>query len=339
MAESSFDLDFEGKSESALEHTIHDYKKIIDNALRVQFNGDSYLSRAACKAILAGGKRTRAVLSLLSCEATCGDYAKAMPVALSFELAHSASLIQDDILDNSSTRHNEPAIHSMYGSVRAILVSDYLLFSIFYELSRLQDSGVSTVKLARILRYVAESAKLAAKGEFSDMLARTKGSITEEEYIETAGMKTGAIFAGAAAAGAVAGGANSQVVKAMYQYGHSYGVAFQILDDVLDFVGDPSKTGKPILKDYENHASNIVLVHALSKSSSSSIQELESSEIIPMIERNGSLEKAALLAQRFARLARSQLKILPDSRPKRTLDYLTHSLFASFRIQRMEEPR
>ena len=310
------------------------YRQAIEDALRSLFVGDSYLSKASYKAIAAGGKRVRSTVALLACEAVCGSYARALPVALSFELAHVASLIQDDILDDSPMRHGKPSIHSEHGSVRAILVSDYLLFNIFHELSTLQDNGISTSRLAQILRYVADSAKWAAKGEFSDMLAATKGSLTEEEYIETASMKTASLFAGAAASGAVAGGASAELVKALYSFGHSYGVAFQILDDVLDFIGDPAETGKPALKDYENHASNIVLVNApLTKleDPAGESSALESWHVlVSTLERAGSIEKASMLGQKYCRRARSHLRLLPDSTPRRLLDHLAHSLSLRF---------
>ncbi|HZW57381.1 MAG TPA: polyprenyl synthetase family protein [Nitrososphaerales archaeon] len=341
MAESSFELAYQPKKIASFEYAISHYKSVVDTALRKLFVGDSYLSRASYKAISSGGKRIRATLALLSCEATCGSYEKALPVALSFELAHSASLIQDDILDDSSMRHNKPAIHSEYGSVRAILISDYLLFNIFHELSTLEDSGISADRMALILRYVADSAKWAAKGEFSDMLATTKGNITEDEYIETASMKTGSLFAGATAAGAVAGGADARATKAFYSYGHSYGVAFQILDDLLDFLGDPAVTGKPAFKDYENHTSNILLVDVpSSKENSLSRREavpLESSQIISMLERNGSIEKAAILGQKFCRRAKSHLKVIPDSPSKKVLEYMTYALFSQFKDLRARE--
>lgn len=347
MAESSFEWKGAPLShEAPLDQVISYYKSIINSALQDALDGDAHLSIAAQRAVSAGGKRIRPIVSLLTCEAICGSYSRAIPVALSFELAHSASLIQDDIIDESSLRHHKAAIHKRYGSVRAILVSDFLLFSIFSELSKLRKMKISKNRLAQVLLQIANSAKMAAKGEFSDMLLTTKGNVTEEEYFEMAGLKTGALFAASSASGAIVAGAAKRTVEEMYHYGYFLGLSFQIADDILDFVGDPRETGKPRFKDLQNHACNIVTVHALSKVSEfdrtatdslllrNSYSPSDAKRIISVLESLGSLEYANELAGKYCELSRHKLQCLEDSPAKNRLEDLTHSITTPIQLDK-----
>ncbi len=339
MEESSFEWKrAQSGGRSSADLVIAEYKSIVESAIQDALKGDSHLTLAASTAISGGGKRLRPITCLLSCEAVAGDFANAIPVALSFELAHAASLIQDDIIDESDLRHHELTTHKKYGSVRAILVSDYLLFTIFSELSKYAKTAKSKNRIHEVLQYVASSAKMAASGEFSDMLLTTKGDVTEEEYFEMAGLKTGSLFAGAAASGAVVGGAKRNVVDAFYHYGHYLGMSFQIIDDILDFVGDPKETGKPLFSDLKNHACNIVTVHALSQADRFDRNSLHSlllrhsystsaaKKVLSVMEKLGTIEYASNLVLQYSALARKHLNILPDSPAKKKLEFITYAI-------------
>ena len=127
-------------------------------------------------------------------------------MAVSYELAHTASLTQDDIIDNSPTRHNLPTAHSVHGITTAILLSDMMIFEIFQRLAEYTDLDVTKEQLASLLRYMAKSAKEAAEGEFMEMELSKKVDSTVEDYVRLAGLKTGALFGASAASGAIVGG-------------------------------------------------------------------------------------------------------------------------------------
>lgn len=316
------------------------YKTEVDSALREIAEGHSQLSQAANAALAAGGKRLRPILALLSCEAISGSYEKAMPAAVSYELAHAASLVQDDIVDDSSLRHNKPSIHSTYGTIRAIMVSDYLIFAIFSELAKYGEFDISKERFGQLLSYFADAAKTAAKGEFADILLATKGNVTREEYLDMIGFKTGALFAACSASGGIVGGANRRLVNSMYKFGYNFGLSFQIMDDLLDIVGNSKDTGKPPFKDIQNNASNIVLIHALSKLDvkgkktinslrwKKEVPESSAKKVIAMFENTGSLEYALGLASRYNAICRICLRSLPSSSVRERLDRLTRGLIA-----------
>ena len=174
-----------------------DYKQVVEDALVQATSAQSWVSVAASEALKAGGKRIRPILALLTCEAISGDYRPAIPVALAYELAHSASLIQDDIIDESKIRHSAPTAHAKYGVTRAILISDMLIFEIFSQIARYKQVRISKNRVANLLEYVARAAKEAADGEFLEASLKERGNITEADYIRVAGLKTGALFAAA----------------------------------------------------------------------------------------------------------------------------------------------
>ncbi len=326
------------KSKLELDDATAEYRSIIESALRDAIRGDTELSAAASDVLSAGGKRIRPIIALLTCEATCGSYEKAVPVAMAYEFAHSASLIQDDIIDDSSLRHKQPTAHKKYGLVRAILVSDYLIFEIFAELAKYYDVNISKRRLAQLLQYIANSAKMVAKGEFLETKIATVRPLTEAEYLEIVGLKTSALFAAPAASGAVVGGASKQVVDAMYQFGYNLGLSFQIMDDVLDVIGNTRIIGKPVLKDLQNNTCNITLVHALSKADIYQRNLINSmlwrkwfapsdvKKIVSTLRELGSLDYSTSLANRYSAISRDSLRYLPASKARERLERLTQVL-------------
>jgi geranylgeranyl pyrophosphate synthase len=296
------------------------------------------LSEAIAEILGTGGKRLRPVIALLTCEATSGDFEKALPVAAIFELAHAASLVQDDIIDESPMRHGQVATHKKYGETRAILISDMMIFEIFLELAKCGDAGLSERKLGKLSSLIGNSARLTAEGEFYEMTLSEKGSVSEEEYITLAELKTGSLFAAAAACGAVVGGGTERQVEAAYEFGKSLGVSFQIRDDILDIVGNEEATGKPLLKDLQNNASNLVLVHALAHSDPYQKQAIHSmlykkyfafqevQSLMRTLDQLGSIDHSNAVEREYAMKAKRALEVFPESAARTTLEQLTEGL-------------
>jgi geranylgeranyl pyrophosphate synthase len=317
---------------------LESYRGAIERYLRsIHADGDD-VSKMSSEAVMSGGKRIRPILTLLVCEAVSGNYEKALPVASAYELAHGASLVQDDIIDESETRHGRPAVHERYGLLRAILISDNLLFDIFTELSKYQSLRISKRSLSELLGFVGGAAKMAARGEFYEASLKAKGNSTEKEYLKLAELKTGSFFAGAAASGAVVGGARKPVVEAMYRFGLALGVSFQIEDDMLDIAGDTGSTGKPILKDVQGNASNLVLIHALNEADPYQKQIIESmlykkwfarsdvKRLNETLDQLGSFEHSSRVAHKYAETARNTLRVLSPSDARDKFEGITHGL-------------
>ncbi len=245
------------------------YIKLVDAALAEMAQKNGGLNEAVKRALISSGKRVRPVVSVLMCEVFCNDYAPALPVAVVFELAHTASLVQDDIIDQSKTRRGQPSIYAQYGIDKAILTSDLLIFEIFNQLAEYERWNLSSKRIYMLLKILGDSSKAATIGEDMQMDMGKKTEASEEEYFEMIRKKTGALLAAPAASGAIVGGASEEGIDMAYRFGLKLGVAYQLQDDLLDILGKPADMGKPILKDLESRNSNLVIIRALKNASDS----------------------------------------------------------------------
>ena len=200
---------------------------------------------------LAGGKRVRPTVTVLVCEALDGDQEMAVDFAAGIELVHNASLVVDDIIDESTLRRGSSAAWTEYGHGPAIIASDGLLGEAFALFS---SDG-------RAMQAVSEAMVQLGEGEASELVAQPAD---ESEYMALARRKTGALFRAAAELGAIAADADAYTVEAFGQYAERVGVAFQIRDDVLDATADAEQLGKPTGHDAEMGRPSLVEVTDLS---------------------------------------------------------------------------
>ncbi|ADQ68410.1 farnesyl-diphosphate synthase [Halogeometricum borinquense DSM 11551] len=205
------------------------------------------LSDELAHVALAGGKRVRPAVTILSCEACGGDADAAVDFAVAIELVHNASLVIDDIIDRSDIRRGTPSAWAEYGYGPSIIASDGLLGEAFALLS-VDDHA---------MQIVAESMVELGEGEATELVARPTN---EAEYMELARRKTGALFRAAAELGAVAADADPFTVEAFGEYAERVGVAFQIRDDVLDATADADELGKPTGQDEQMDRPSVVQV-------------------------------------------------------------------------------
>ncbi|WP_181686352.1 polyprenyl synthetase family protein [Halorhabdus salina] len=201
--------------------------------------------------VLSGGKRVRPTVTLLVCEAAGGDPEDAVDYAVGVELVHNASLVVDDIIDESELRRDAPSAWSAFGHGPAIVASDGLLGEAFAMFSTDE----------RAMRAVSEAMVNLGEGEATELVARP-GS--EAGYRQLARRKTGALFRAAAELGAIAADADAHTVEAFGQYAERVGVAFQMRDDVLDATADAEQLGKPAGHDAAMERPSIVQVTDLS---------------------------------------------------------------------------
>jgi geranylgeranyl pyrophosphate synthase len=192
--------------------------------------------RDASRHILeAGGKRVRPRLMLLAYEAVGGqDMSIALPVAAAVELVHTATLVHDDINDHGSLRRGRPTVNARWGRTFALLTGDFLFTKVYQLMAPYQDLNV----------VFAEMTVALVEGETLQAAAAKSGQLNRETYARIIAKKTASLFAGATKMGAMLAGATTDQVNALEQYGFNTGLAFQIVDDILDLIADSQKLGK-----------------------------------------------------------------------------------------------
>jgi geranylgeranyl diphosphate synthase type I len=209
------------------------------------------LAREVEHVVLSGGKRVRPTVTVLVCEALGGDVDTAVEYAVGIELVHSASLVIDDIIDRSELRRGTASAWAEFGHGPAIIASDGLLGEAFALFSADQ----------RAMQAVSEAMVELGEGEATELVDRPT---TEDEYMELARRKTGALFRAAAELGAIAADADAYTVERFGTYAERVGVAFQMRDDVLDATADAEDLGKPTGHDAAMERPSLVQVADLS---------------------------------------------------------------------------
>lgn len=299
------------------------------------------LERAVADALSAGGKRVRATLALLWCEAYSGDYRPAIPLAVAYELAHASALIQDDIIDHAGLRRGKESVVAKYGLANAILASDLLLFYVPKMVAKY--SNLESVRLARIFDLVGEACRATTWGEFLDLEMAREDGWAEREYEEMIRLKTSTLLSAPCASGAIVGGANEEQVSMASRFGEAVGMAYQIQDDTLDLMGDESLLGKPVFTDLRGGKRSVVLMHCASRCSnedrrfilglfnrSGPYASAEVARLRGLIETTGSLEYARKKVVRFTEDAKDALNNVPTSRAKSLLGDLTDYLASRY---------
>ena len=217
----------------------------------------------------AGGKRLRPILTLEACKIVGGNEDEAIPFALAIEMIHTYSLIHDDLpaLDNDDLRRGRPTNHKVYGEAMGILAGDALLNYAFEVMLAGSINKENPEKYLKAINEIAKGAGIYGMigGQVVDVESENKQ--IEKEKLDYIHMnKTAAMMVGCMRAGATIGGANSEQMEEITKYAKNIGLSFQIVDDILDIVGDEAKLGKKVGSDIENHKSTYPSLLGLDKS-------------------------------------------------------------------------
>ncbi len=317
------------------------YVEAIDARVAEVFPKADSTLELAVKGALLGGKRIRAVLALLWCEAVSGGYEDALPVAVAYELAHAAALVQDDILDDSGFRRGEKSIVGRHGLRPAILASNMLLAQVPREIAEYGSGRWGGATLKKLFELLGDSFGATILGEFLDLEMVEKQSVSQDDYEYMIRKKTGALVAASSASGVIVGrGMDSEAtVRTAYEFGEWLGMAYQVHDDLLDIVGDEGVLGKPVFADIRGGKRNILLIHASERASGEDRRfldellsrrgefgESEIARVRGLLSKVGSLEYAEGVAASYAGNARGLLETLDAGSAKGKLlelsDYL-----------------
>ncbi|MFG6458386.1 polyprenyl synthetase family protein [Roseateles sp. BYS96W] len=264
----------------------------------------------------AGGKRMRPKLVLLFANALGFDGAARFDLAAVVEFIHTATLLHDDVVDESSLRRGKPTANALFGNAASVLVGDFLY-------SRAFQMMVS-VNSMRVLDVLAEATNVIAEGEVLQLMNMHDPDITVESYLRVIRFKTAKLFEASARLGAVLANSTPEIEEACATYGRALGTAFQLIDDVLDYEGDAQELGKNIGDDLREGKTTLPLLIAMERGSAEqrallrhAIEhgELEKlHEIVDIVRATGALESTREAARAEAQHASDSLKLLPRNR-------------------------
>lgn len=309
--------------------TIQDlYEPIRDDLARVRLVFDEeILSHYAfvndlCETVRSyRGKMLRPALLLLAGRA-CGSIRPAHhTLGAVVEMVHMATLVHDDVLDEAEERRRRPTIRKLAGNTTAVLLGDYFISHAFHLCSSLNDQHAA--------RRIGHTTNVVCEGELLQNDQCHNLALTEEEYFEIVRRKTGALTAVACELGAHFAGAETETVTALSAYGMAAGVAFQIVDDVLDVVGDPQEVGKSLGIDAALGKPTLPAIHCLARADAGTVSMLKGAlsgdasidraTLATCLESTGSIDYALETARGFVTQAIEQLADLPDSRARGVL--------------------
>ncbi len=274
------------------------------------------INQIAAHIIDGGGKRLRPVLHVLAARAAGYEGEAHAQLAAVIEFIHTSTLLHDDVVDESELRRGRQTANTMWGNAASVLVGDFLYSRAFQLMVELDDMT--------IMRVLADTTNIIAEGEVLQLLNIGNPDIDETAYLGVIERKTAVLFAAATQLGGVLGGLPDTQVAALRDYGMQLGYAFQIADDLLDYVSDADTLGKNIGDDLAEGKPTLPLIYALEEASPDQAGALRHAiehgerdaleEVIGFIRQSSALQRTRTLAQAHATRARAALACLPASK-------------------------
>jgi octaprenyl-diphosphate synthase len=232
-----------------------------------------------------GGKRLRPVLTLLSAKFYRYDLDRLLPMASAVELMHTATLVHDDAIDNSAIRRGRPTINSLWGEDKAVLLGDYLF-------AKAGEFAALTGNL-RVIRLFAQTLQIITSGELAQTFDAFNLEQSRDLYLERISGKTASLFSLATESGAILSQAPEESIKVLREYGFNLGVAFQIVDDVLDFIGTEEELGKPVGLDLAQGTLTLPAMLLLERyPEDNPVRELFNNRDMPEAKKKAKIKKA-----------------------------------------------
>jgi geranylgeranyl pyrophosphate synthase len=287
---------------------------LVERTLEDALSSEIELLRfASSHVISSGGKRLRPSVVMLSFKAVGGkEISQAVPLAAAVELLHTASLVHDDINDQSDLRRGQATVNAQWGDGLALLVGDFIFVRLLQLISDFPP---------RAIRVLANCCTSIVEGETLQMLHLRDLSLTEETYLKIVTLKTADLFSTCSELGAFVGGGTEEAIQALKEYGRYLGIAFQMRDDALDWVGQESDLGKPVASDLEQGAMSLAPIVALSRSDRAKdvLFSTDRSDALRLLQEVGALDYAMQRAVEYSEKAQVSLALLPESEAKTAL--------------------
>lgn len=298
----------------------------VNQVIRQQLYSEVALVNQIAEYIIsAGGKRIRPVLVLLIANAYGYQGKHHFDLAAIVEFIHTATLLHDDVVDESSLRRGRQTANAMFGNAASVLVGDFLYSRAFQMMVSIQSM--------RVMQILADATNVIAEGEVLQLLNMHDPDVSEERYLQVIRSKTAKLFEAAAEIGALIAGANDAQISAAGEYGRSIGTAFQLIDDVLDYSGNADDIGKNVGDDLREGKPTLPLIYLMKNGSDAERQlvrtcieqgdESQFNAILQAITDSGALEYTRNKALAAAALAKQSVADLPESAYKSALLALT----------------
>ena len=293
--------------------------------LRNLIGADHPILQAAAEHLFsAGGKRLRPGIVLLISRALSSDgnlSAKHRRLAEITEMIHTASLVHDDVVDDAATRRGVPTVHSQFNYRVAVLAGDFLFAQSSLHLANLDNLDVVKL-LSRVIMDLAD-------GEIKQGLYRYDSDQTFDQYLEKSYCKTASLIANSAQAAGVLSGQKEDKLKSLYNFGRNLGLAFQVVDDILDFTGNEKQLGKPAASDLASGYLTAPALFALKESSNLSLlierefsEQGDLEEALAIVRESNAINLSRQLAEKFAKESIESISWIPDSPSKEALHEL-----------------
>jgi len=315
---------------------VREDMKIVDSAISDNLNSDVVLiNQLGAYIVQAGGKRLRPVALLLAAKACLSESSNtpenATLLAAIVEFIHTATLLHDDVVDESEMRRGRETANEVFGNAASVLVGDYLYSRAFQMMVK--------VNSMRVMDILSHTTNQIAEGEVMQLINCGSAETTEQQYMETIQSKTAILFEAATQLGAVVTDQSPEVEQALASYGLHLGTAFQLVDDILDYTADAVEMGKNVGDDLAEGKPTLPLINAIENSSGKDkellVQAITNAsrdnldEVLAIIEKTGALIYTAKSAQKQSQLAKDALQVLNESSYKSALIDL-----ADFSIER-----
>ncbi|MBW1867841.1 MAG: polyprenyl synthetase family protein [Deltaproteobacteria bacterium] len=308
-----------------------DHFEIINDEMFKVFNSRVPLVEEIGKhALLGHGKRLRPLIFVLSCELCNYQEEDVYQLSTIFEYIHTASLLHDDVLDNAEIRRNRPSANEVWGNHAAVLEGDFLF-------SKAMAIAIRTGKIP-FLAKITETTTEMTEGQILELAHTDDWEISKDLYLEIVTAKTAMLISTACACGAIISDAGSETADALTRFGLDAGIAFQLIDDLLDYTSSEEVFGKPVGKDLREGKVTLPFIYTLEQLAITEKNRLEDlflnhqptdddyKDIIDLVRRNGALDRIRDEAQSYVDKAINSLDIFPDSTTKRDLAILSQHI-------------
>jgi octaprenyl-diphosphate synthase len=295
---------------------VQDDMRVVDRVIEARLSSEVPLvGQVAHYIIDSGGKRLRPVLLLLASGAIQAQHPHRHTLAAVVEFIHTATLLHDDVVDESTLRRGRSTANQIFGNAASVLVGDFLYSRAFQMMVDVDNM--------RVMQILSDATNVIAEGEVLQLMHMRNAELSEADYLHVIRSKTAKLFEASSRLAAVLQGADADTEQALATYGQALGTAFQIIDDVLDYEGDADELGKNLGDDLREGKTTLPIICALKHASASERERLQHAitsgdvaalpELIAIIQHGGGLAQAREVAAREAERALEAIADLPHN--------------------------